>query len=126
MPVCLLAAGVTLEIATAAFTLAWSHTVEHQPWQEDWRVGRDHLQLVEMRVTGSGAGMEPPPGSRLEGGWYVWRPELELRDELVLRRAGQGEDPVGDWLFCPDGGACSALGALVGAESDPVTIAPCE
>lgn len=126
VPVCLLAAGTTLKLAAAAFTLAWSHTVERQPWQEDWRVGRDHLQLVEMRVKGSGAGMDPPAGSHLEGGWYVWRPERELREELVLRRADRGDGPVGDWLFCPDEGGCSALGELVGADSDPVTITACD
>ena len=30
-----------LRLAVSAFTLAWSHTVEHLPWQEDWRVDGD-------------------------------------------------------------------------------------
>lgn len=122
MAVCLAAAGVSLRIAAAAFTLAWSHTVEHQPWQEDWRVEDDRLVLDTVRVKGSGAGMEPPEEARLVDGWYVWRPVGETRERILLRRAGEIS---GDWQFCPAGGTCMPLADLVGATADPVTLQPC-
>jgi hypothetical protein len=122
MALCLAAAGVTLRIAAAAFTLAWSHTVEHQPWQEDWRVVDGRLVLDTVRVKGSGAGMEPPEDARLVDGWYVWRPAGETRESIVLRRAGE---VPGDWQLCPAGEACAPLGDLVGAAADPVTLSAC-
>ena len=113
---------MTLRIAAAAFTLAWSHTVEHQPWQEDWRVEDDRLVLGTVRVKGSGAGMEPPEEARLVDGWYVWRPASETRERIILRRAGEAS---GDWQLCPAGDECALLGDLVGAAADPVTLQPC-
>lgn len=124
MALCLIAADASLRIATAAFTLAWSHTVEHQPWQEDWQIAGDRLVLHEVRVKGSGAGMEPPPEAELEAGWYVWRPAHEIREKLVLRRAGDGVGEIGDWQLCPAGASCTALGMLVD-DADPVTLEPC-
>jgi hypothetical protein len=32
------------------------------------------LELVQARVKGSGAGMEPPPEARLVDGWFQWQP----------------------------------------------------
>jgi hypothetical protein len=121
---CLAAAGVSLRIATAAFSLGWTHTVEHQPWQEGWQVDGDRLRLLEVRVKGSGAGMEPPPEARLVDGWYVWHLD-EARERLVLRRAADPDGVIGDWRLCPAGQACAALGDLVGADADPVTLYPC-
>jgi hypothetical protein len=122
MAVCLVAAGVSLRIVAAAFTLAWSHTAEHQPWQEEWRVEDGLLVLDAVRVKGSGAGMEPPAEARLVDGWYVWRPAGETRDRIILRRAGE---VPGDWQLCPAGDECVPLGDLVGGGADPVTLYPC-
>jgi hypothetical protein len=47
-------------LALAAFTLVWTHSIEKVDWQEDWHVTPDGLELVQARVKGSGAGMEPP------------------------------------------------------------------
>lgn len=116
---CLLAAGATTRIAATAFTLAWLHTVEHARWEEDWRVAADRLVLVEARVEGSGAGMEPPPEARLENGRFVWRPNRSFAD-LVLRRAPQ----AGDWQLCLAEG-CRSLAERLGADADPVTLKPC-
>lgn len=124
MGLCLAAAGATLHLTIAAFTLAWSHTVEHLPWQEDWRVDRDRLVLEEMRIKGSGAGIDPPPEAHLVDGWYVWRPADETRARIVLRRAAD-HGAIGDWQLCAADRPCASLGELVGAESDPVTLSPC-
>ena len=65
--ICLTAGGAAVRLATAAFTLAWMHSVERIPWQEDWRVRQHELVLVGSRVEGSGAGMEVPQGFRRLG-----------------------------------------------------------
>lgn len=125
MALCLAAAGTMLRLAVTTFTLAWSHTVEHLPWQEDWRVDGDRLVLEEMRVKGSGAGMDPPPDSRLVDGWYVWRPSDETRARIVLRRAADPDGVIGDWQLCAEDEPCRALGDIVGGDADPVTLYPC-
>jgi hypothetical protein len=118
MSLCLVAAGIAVEIAASAFTLSWTHTVEKTLWQEEWRVEAHHLVLQEARVEGSGAGMEPPPDARLVNGAYVWRPNRE-QATIVLRR-----DPhAGDWRLCA-GGRCDTLGKWLGVDADPVSIAP--
>lgn len=126
MPLCVIGGGKVVALAVAGFTLAWTHTVEQIPWEEDWRVGADALHLVESRVKGSGAGMDPPPEARLVDGWYAWRPD-ETREEVVLRRSPAAG--VGDWRFCPhrpDGTRepCRALGTIL--DADPVTLKACE
>lgn len=118
---CLIAGDTTTRIATTAFTLVWLHTIEHTRWEEDWQVEPDQLVLVEARIEGSGAGMEPPPEAHLSGGRYVWRPEGRALAELVLRRAPQ----VRDWRLCTADG-CATLAARIGNDADPVTLKPCE
>lgn len=117
MSLCLAAAGVVVSLAAPTFTLSWTHTIEKTEWSEDWRVEADALRLVEARVEGSGAGMEPPPEARLADGVYVWRPD-ETRKEIVLRRAPQ----AGDWRLCA-AGRCAPLGEWL--DADPVTLRPC-
>ena len=72
---CLISSGVVKTLSLAAFTLAWTHSVEKVEWQEDWRVTPAGLELVQARVKGSGAGMEPPPEARLVDGWFQWQPK---------------------------------------------------
>lgn len=119
---CVSGGGALVKLALAGFTLVWTHTVEKVPWEEDWRVAPDRLVLLESRVKGSGAGMEPPPEARLDGGWYRWTPADPDRTEILLRRSPA--DGVGDWTLC-GGGLCRPLGAIVGPTADPVRLAPC-
>jgi hypothetical protein len=125
MALCLAAAGITLQLAATTFTLGWSHTVEHLPWREEWRVEGGRLVLETVRIKGSGAGMEPPAEARLVDGWYVWHPHDDTRADIVLRRAADPEGAIGDWRLCAGDDPCVALGALVGAEADPVTLYAC-
>lgn len=118
MSLCVLAAGKVTVMAVSAFTLAWTHSVEKTGWEEDWRVTPAGLQLVEGRVKGSGAGMEPPPDARLERGWYVWNPTLPPRDRLML--AASGATGLG-WTLC-SGQMCLTLGERAG---EPVVVEPC-
>jgi len=113
---CLAAAGLAVHVAASAFSLSWTHTIEHTLWQEEWRVENDRLVLVEARVKGSGAGMEPPPEARLEDGFYVWQPMIE-QDALLLRRDPQ----AGDWRLCA-AGRCDDLEKWLGVDADPVRL----
>jgi hypothetical protein len=115
---CIAAGSKVLHVAVVAFTLAWVHSVERTEWQEDWRINGNLLILVESRIKGSGAGMEPGEDAVLEGGWYRWRPALAV-PRLVLARS----DAVGDWWLCTDGD-CHAL--VPGREGYVATVlAPC-
>ncbi len=117
MSVCLAGAGLAVQIATSAFTLAWTHTIERTAWEEDWRVVGDKLSLVQARVQGSGAGMEPPPEARLVNGFYAWEPEVAPVPEVVLRRAPE----AGDWRLCA-AGRCAALADWLSSDADPVRL----
>jgi hypothetical protein len=103
-----------------ACTLAWTHSVEKVRWEEDWQVEDGWLVVAEARIKGSGAGMEPPEGARLEGGWWKYRPALPAQRELHLARSGA----VADYEVCTAEG-CRALGSLLPgiAEDAGVTVA---
>lgn len=114
MSLCLISAGVTKTLAVTAFTLVWTHSIEHIDWQEDWRVTPQGLELVQARVKGSGAGMEPPPEARLVDGWFQWRPARAAMPEVILGNSGL----AGEWRLC-QGGQCRTLSALLGHNVGP-------
>jgi hypothetical protein len=118
MSLCVMGGGEVLRLAVTAFTLAWTHSVEQVRWEEDWRVTPAGLVLLEARVRGSGAGMEPPDGARLEGGWWVYAPGLRPQSKLLLAASGA---TGGGWTLC-GGGSCREIAVEAGA---PVRLAPC-
>ena len=121
MSLCLAAAGVAVNIVATTFTLSWTHTIEKTAWQEDWRVAGDRLVILEARIQGSGAGMDPPPEARLKDGFYAWAPQPAERARVVLRRAPE----AGDWTLCA-AGRCDTLAAWLGRkDADPVTLTAC-
>ena len=101
--------GVVKTLSLAAFTLVWTHSVEKVDWQEDWRITLGGLELVQARVKGSGAGMEPPPEARLVDGWFQWQPKRAPLPELALANSGA----AGEWRLC-QGGKCRALSDIFG------------
>jgi len=117
---CLVAGAVAVRLA-ATFTLAWTHSVEKIEWQEDWQATPAGLVLEEVRVQGSGAGMEPPDDAVREGDFYVAHPTLAPQRQIVLRRSGA----TADWRVCMDG-SCQPMGALLPEDADPVTLTMCE
>ena len=123
LSLCLASAGVVKSLALAAFTLAWTHSVEKIEWQEDWRVSRDGLELAQARVKGSGAGMEPPPEARLVDGWFQWQPARAAMPELVLGNSGA----AGEWRLCSDGN-CRTLSEIFGhpVGANVTTLRACE
>ena len=116
---CLLAAGKTTVFAASAFTLSWTHSVEKTRWEEDWRVTPAGLAIVEARVKGSGAGMEPPADAVLKDGWWVYSPKLPARGRIML--AASGATPSG-WTLCT-ATDCREFGASAG---DAIEISVCD
>ena len=92
MPVCLATAAAVVHLAASSFTLAWVHSIEKVRWEEDYRVAGDRLELVEARIQGSAAGMEPPEGAHLEGGWWHYTPAQRWHEELRLTRSTYARD----------------------------------
>jgi hypothetical protein len=116
MSVCLAAGGAVKALQIAAFTLAWTHSVEKTAWQEDWVVADSGLRLVAARIKGSGAGMDPPPDARLIDGWWAWRPDRAPLPEIVLANSGA----AGEWRICTD--SCRTLADILGVDvAAPIT-----
>lgn len=115
MTLCLATAAVALPLAVQAFTLAWTHSVEKTEWRERWQVQGNALVLSEGRVRGSGAGMDPPEGSVLQDGWWVYRRTLQVP---VLRLAVSGATGRG-WQLCTDDGGCRDLEAWLARDGTP-------
>jgi len=95
---CLAAAAISAALPLQGFTLAWTHSIEKIRWEEDYRIVGQHLELVEARIRGSGAGMEPPDGAMLKNGVWHYRPTLPLLPRLRLARSGY----VADYELCWD------------------------
>jgi hypothetical protein len=117
---CLVAGAVVVRLG-AAFTLAWTHSVERSEWQEDWRATDAGLVIDEVRIEATGAGMEPPEDAVREGRFYVSHPAPTPLRAVWLRRSGA----TADWRVCRDGG-CRPMGDLVPADADPVKLTLCE
>lgn len=117
MPLCLAAGGVVATLALSQFTLAWTHSIEKVRWEEDYRIEGAALRLVQARIHGSGAGMEPPAGSRLEHGVWRYRPALAPLPALRLTHSRY----AGDYELCTDRG-CRRLGDLIAAAGDGAAV----
>jgi hypothetical protein len=109
LSLCLASAGLVKALSVAAFTLAWTHSIEKTEWQEDWRLTPQGLELAQARVKGSGAGMEPPAEARLIDGWFQWQPTRAPMPQLLLGNSGA----AGEWRLCHDG-KCRTLSEIFG------------
>ena len=119
---CLMVGAKALVLAAGTVTLSWTHSVEKTGWSETYAVTPAGLHLVEARVMGSGAGMDPGPGATLQGDWWVWTPTLAPLPQVVLAASGA---TVGGWHLCPGrwpGHDCRVLGAKAAA---PIVLRPC-
>lgn len=115
-------AAVQAVLPVAAFTLAWTHSVEKVQWEEDWRIAGRTLVAEEARVRGSGAGMEPPPGSQLRDGVWHYRPAIGPLPSLRVTLSPF----TADYSLCADG-RCTPLSQVVKSTSrtEVVDISPC-
>lgn len=114
---CLMVGAAAMSLTGNGFSLHWTHSVEKVTWAENWIIQDNGLRLVEARVKGSGAGMEPGDDAVLQDGWWVWSPGTRVAD---LRLAASGATG-GGWTLC-DGPLCHELGAKPG---EALVIAPC-
>jgi hypothetical protein len=111
---CLFVAGALRAVIPAdEFTLAWTHSVQKTRWEERYRVEGDALRLVQARIQGSGAGMDPAPDALFRDGWWTWTPQLApLREvRLTLSSYTRGYDLC--WH-----GRCRTLRDLVSAKAN--------
>ena len=122
MPVCVAAGGLVVAAGDERFTLAWTHSIEKIRWEEDYRVENGRLRLVEARIRGSGAGMEPPPGSRSQGGIWHYDAKLPPLEELRLTHS----DYTAGYELCLDA-RCAPLAqyAPKAASGDVVALSTC-
>ena len=104
MTLCLATAALAVSLAVDSFTLAWTHSVERTEWRERWHVEGSELALVDARVRGSGAGMEPPDNAVLRDGWWIYTQALRVP---ALNLAVSGATGRG-WQLCTASG-CTDL-----------------
>ncbi|MGE0239487.1 MAG: DUF1850 domain-containing protein [Parvibaculaceae bacterium] len=119
MSICVLAAGKVVVLAGTAFTLAWTHSVEKFRWEEDWTVTPAGLEVVEARIKGAGAGMEPPEGAKLKDGWWSYIPNVKPQRRLMLAASGTTDS---GWTLCAASG-CMTVGDRPG---DPAVVTVCD
>lgn len=120
---CLIVAGLLrASIPAQEFTVAWTHSVEKTRWEEHYRIDGTRLVLEQARVQGSGAGMEPGPGARLQDGWWIWHPKLPPLAQLRLTLSPYTHDYDICWAD-----HCTPLHTLVGIRDavDVVDVRPC-
>lgn len=118
--VCLLVAGlVRATLHSSEVTLRWEHSVAKTRWEETYVVEGAELVLVEARVSGSGAGMEPAPEATLRDGVWSWRPGVRL-PELRLAHSAYSND----YVVCTRDG-CRDLSTIVGMRDGEVVLRPC-
>jgi hypothetical protein len=121
MNLCLVIGAKQLVYATAAFTLTWTHSVEKTRWSEDWQITSQGLQIVEARIEGSGAGMDPPPDAVFDGRYWHYKPALAPQPVLRLARSGA---TGGHWEICFSG-HCHQV-PETGQDGDlPALLEPC-
>ena len=119
---CLAAGALVTTLAVDAFTLAWTHSIEKIRWEEDWRLAGGRLELVEARIRGSGAGMEPPAGAVLENGVWRYRPATAPLARLRLANSAF----TADYELCFDGRCRPLAERAGGAENRPMELYVCE
>lgn len=121
MAVCLATALTSAVLATNAFTLAWTHSIEKIRWEEEWIVREDGLQLATARIRGHGAGMEVPPGAMLRDGAWQWHPR-SIHARLQLTRSGF----TADYEWCLPGQACRPLHEILPSDGAVTAVWPCD
>lgn len=103
--ICLSAGAFALALATPDFTLEWRHSVTRTLWWERWRAGPQGIAPVAARLTGPGAGMEPPPDAVWRDGAWHFTPRVAPQPQVVLATSGT---TGGGWTLCAQG-ACHPL-----------------
>jgi hypothetical protein len=117
---CIVVGTALFTLPAQRFTLRWKHTVEKVLWEEDYVVAGEWLYLSGARVQGSGAGMEPPPGSVRVGPAWHYRPAERWYREVNLARSAFGQD----YELCVDGD-CKPMSLWAPAPLAPTRLSAC-
>lgn len=117
--ICVVAAGKTIALAAMSFTLSWTHSVEKIVWTEHWKLTPPGFVVASASVEGSGAGMDPPDGSRFVDGKWIYTPKLPPQERLVLAASGA---TVSGWKIC-SGGECRIVGERA---EKPIVVKRCD
>jgi hypothetical protein len=112
-----LAALIQLSLPIDHFTVAWMHSVEKIPWEEDYRIERGRIVPVVARIQGAGAGMDFPDDAVWKGGYWEYRPHLPPLERLRLTRSRF----TSDYQLCWDG-QCRTFTDLLGPASDGTVV----
>ncbi len=73
-------------------TIGWTHSVEHLPWEEIFRVEKDKLIMDRTRFKQFGAGVpaETAGKSKMEDGWIVYYDLHQFMPELTYSISKRG------------------------------------
>lgn len=119
--ICLVAGAMNVFVPATNFTLAWMHSIEKIRWEEDYAVRDGALDLLEARIRGTGAGMEPPEGATLDahGVWH-YKPQVQRVPALSLARSHYTRD----YELCIHE-HCRSLGDYVPVSKGTTTVTAC-
>lgn len=108
--ICVSAGAFALALAAPGFTLEWRHSVTRTLWWERWTADDQGLAPVEGRMTGPGAGMEPPPDAVWGDGAWHFAPRVPPQQVVHLAASGA---TGGGWRLCAQG-SCHDLPETMG------------
>ncbi len=120
---CLSAGALSATLHIQAFTLAWMHSVEKIRWEEDWQIEGKNLHIIEARIQGTGAGMEPPLGSILRDGYWHYTPSIKPLPSVSLMHSPYTKG----YEICFQG-SCQALVHFLPTieETQSIELRPCD
>lgn len=107
---CLAAAAMTVVLPVQTFTLAWTHSIEKIRWEEDYRIVGHKLEVVDARIRGSGAGMEPPDDAVLKDGVWHYKPKIGPLPSFQMARSPY----TADYTLCWNG-VCHPMVEVMGS-----------
>jgi hypothetical protein len=115
-------AGLLIAPLGDTVTLRWTHSIQKTVWEEDYRLEGNALRLVEARIRGTGAGMEPPAGAVFRNGAWHYRPALPALPKVSLRHTPH----AAPYEFCT-GGTCRTAADLLPdlPEQAIISLEPC-
>jgi hypothetical protein len=117
-----LVAGLLIAQFGDEITLRWTHSIQKTVWEEDYRREGNALRLVEARVRGTGAGMEPPADAMLKDGFWHYAPQLPALPQVALTHSPH----VPAYVVC-SAGRCQSVDAWLPGlpEHAVIELAPC-
>jgi hypothetical protein len=114
---------MTVVLPLQAFTLSWTHSIEKIRWDEDYQIVGHKMEIVDARIRGSGAGMDPPDGAVLKNGVWHYKPAIGALPTMELARSPY----VADYTICWDN-KCHPMAEVVGSvkRSPVVDVSVCD